>query len=64
MDPDMDLKRQQSISNTVVFLNIVENNPHHINLIDQIIFLYGREILDKICDLENLRVKIKRRSSL
>jgi hypothetical protein len=48
----------------VVFPNNVENNPHHKNLIDQIIFLYGRETLDEIRDLEKLKVKIKRRVAL
>jgi hypothetical protein len=59
MDPDMDLKRRQSINNTVVFSNIVEKNPHHRNLIDRIIFLYRREILDEIHDIENLRLKLR-----
>jgi hypothetical protein len=36
-------------------------NRNHINLINQIISLYGRETLDKIRVLEKLRVKIKRR---
>jgi hypothetical protein len=60
MDPDLDLKRRQFIRNTVVFPNIDEN-PHHRNLIDQIIFLYGRETLDEIRALEKLRIKIKKR---
>jgi hypothetical protein len=60
MDVDMDLKRRQSINNTIVFPNITKN-PHHRNLIDQIIFLYGRETLDEIHDLEKLSVKIKKR---
>jgi hypothetical protein len=47
----------------VVFPNIAEKNPHHINVIEQIIFLYGREILDEIRDLEKLGIKIKRRVS-
>jgi hypothetical protein len=48
----------------VVFPNIVENNPHHRNLIDQIIFMCRREILDEIHDLEKIKVKIKRRVAL
>jgi hypothetical protein len=35
MDPDMDLKRRQSIDNTVVSPNTPENTPHHKNLINQ-----------------------------
>jgi len=61
MDPDMDMKRQQSTDNTVVSMNMSENNPHHINLINQIISLYGMETLDEIYDIEKIRVKIKRR---
>jgi hypothetical protein len=57
----MDMKCRQSINNTMVFPNTTENNPHNRNLIEQIIFLYEREILDEIHDLEKLRVKIKRR---
>jgi hypothetical protein len=63
MDPDMDKKHQQSINNTMVFPNTIENNPHHRNIVEQIILLYGREILDKIRDLEKIRVKIKGESS-
>jgi hypothetical protein len=48
----------------LVSLNISENKSHHRKLINQITSLYGREILDKIHDLENLKVKIKRREGL
>ena len=34
MDHDMDLKRCQSIDNTVVSPKILENTPHHRNLIN------------------------------
>jgi hypothetical protein len=34
MDPDMDLKHQKSINNTMVFPNITEKS-HHRNIIDQ-----------------------------
>jgi hypothetical protein len=60
MDPDLDLKRRQSIDNTVAF-PIKTENPNHNNLTHQIISLYGRETLDEIRVLEKLRVKIKRR---
>jgi hypothetical protein len=39
MDPDMDLKHRQSIDNTVVSPNTPENTPHHINLINEILFI-------------------------
>jgi hypothetical protein len=60
MDPDLDPKHRQFIHNIVVLPSINENT-HHKNLIDQIIFLYGRESLDEIRALEKLRIKIKKR---
>jgi hypothetical protein len=60
----MDLKCRQTNVYIVVSLNISENNSHHRNIINQITSMYGRKIMDEICDMEKLRVKIKRRLAL